>query len=232
MRRGAELESLVEIEHYGPSEPEMMGGSPRRYPFRYDNDDLVDLPTLERHYPDPDGAARAWARSFARRAATRRAAGADQRRSAAFRYGNGSSAAPGAGRDPAPGQRHLPRLRAVHDRGGALAGLAARFVSGYLYDPGARRQGHERSGGGLDPRLDPDLPPGAGWVEFDPTNGLVGGPNLIRVGVARDPRQAIPLRHLFRGIGRIPRSQRRSPGPPGGAARGLKAGLTARRRSS
>jgi transglutaminase-like putative cysteine protease len=40
---------------------------------------------------------------------------------------------------------------------------------------------------------------GAGWVEFDPTNGLVGGPNLIRVGVARDPRQAIPLQGRYSG---------------------------------
>jgi transglutaminase-like putative cysteine protease len=34
--------------------------------------------------------------------------------------------------------------------------------------------------------------PGAGWIEFEPTNGLIGGPHLIRVGVARDPKQAIP----------------------------------------
>ena len=30
--------------------------------------------------------------------------------------------------------------------------------------------------------------PGAGWVEFDPTNGIVGNRDLIRVAVARDPR--------------------------------------------
>jgi hypothetical protein len=30
-------------------------------------------------------------------------------------------------------------------------------------------------------------------VEFDPTNGIVGNHDLIRVGVARDPRQAVPL---------------------------------------
>ena len=32
--------------------------------------------------------------------------------------------------------------------------------------------------------------PGAGWVPFDPTNNLLGGNQLIRVGVARDPSQA------------------------------------------
>ena len=41
--------------------------------------------------------------------------------------------------------------------------------------------------------------PGAGWIEFDPTNGLIGGTNLIRVGVARDPRQAVPLQGSYSG---------------------------------
>ena len=41
--------------------------------------------------------------------------------------------------------------------------------------------------------------PGAGWVEFDPTNALVGGRNLIRVAVARDAPQAIPLTGSFVG---------------------------------
>jgi len=35
--------------------------------------------------------------------------------------------------------------------------------------------------------------PGAGWVEFDPTNGIVGSNNLIRVAVTRDSRQPILL---------------------------------------
>jgi transglutaminase-like putative cysteine protease len=34
--------------------------------------------------------------------------------------------------------------------------------------------------------------PSAGWIELDPTNGIVGTRDLIRVAVARDPRQAIP----------------------------------------
>ena len=32
-----------------------------------------------------------------------------------------------------------------------------------------------------------------GWVGLDPTNGIVGNRDLIRVGVARDPKQAVPL---------------------------------------
>jgi transglutaminase-like putative cysteine protease len=35
--------------------------------------------------------------------------------------------------------------------------------------------------------------PGAGWVPFDPTNNLLGGTQLIRVGVARDPSQVAPV---------------------------------------
>jgi len=41
--------------------------------------------------------------------------------------------------------------------------------------------------------------PGAGWVEFDPTNGIIGNRDLIRVAVARDPSQAIPLSGTYDG---------------------------------
>jgi transglutaminase-like putative cysteine protease len=41
--------------------------------------------------------------------------------------------------------------------------------------------------------------PGAGWVPFDPTNGLVSDRNLIRVATVRDPSQAVPLKGSFIG---------------------------------
>jgi len=41
--------------------------------------------------------------------------------------------------------------------------------------------------------------PSAGWIEFDPTNGIVGTRDLVRVAVARDPRQAIPLHGTYLG---------------------------------
>jgi transglutaminase-like putative cysteine protease len=41
--------------------------------------------------------------------------------------------------------------------------------------------------------------PGGGWVEFDPTNALVGGHKLVRVAVARDPSQAIPVAGTWTG---------------------------------
>jgi len=36
-------------------------------------------------------------------------------------------------------------------------------------------------------------------VEFDPTNGIIGNSDLVRVAVARDPQQAAPLSGLWRG---------------------------------
>ena len=35
--------------------------------------------------------------------------------------------------------------------------------------------------------------PGAGWVEFGPTNGSYGGTGLIPVAVAREPSHAMPV---------------------------------------
>ena len=41
--------------------------------------------------------------------------------------------------------------------------------------------------------------PGAGWVPFDPTNSPLGGCQLIRVAVVRDPRQASPISGAWYG---------------------------------
>jgi transglutaminase-like putative cysteine protease len=70
-------------------------------------------------------------------------------------------------------------------------GFAARFVTGYIYVPD--RDSSTTLGGGSTHAWCQVYLPGAGWVEFDPTNGIVGNQDLIRVGVARDPVQAIPL---------------------------------------
>ena len=80
-------------------------------------------------------------------------------------------------------------------------GFAARFVSGYLYDEDRVGDGEETSvvGDGATHAWVQIYLPGAGWVEFDPTNALVGGRDLIRVAVARDPGQAIPLAGSFTG---------------------------------
>jgi hypothetical protein len=70
-------------------------------------------------------------------------------------------------------------------------GFAARCLTGYVYVP--ERDGPTRLGGGSTHAWCQIYVPGSGWVEFDPTNGIVGNRDLIRVGVARTPEQAIPL---------------------------------------
>jgi transglutaminase-like putative cysteine protease len=76
-------------------------------------------------------------------------------------------------------------------------GIAARFVSGYIFIPGDRAHGYV--GGGSTHAWVQVYLPSAGWIEFDPTNGIVGTRDLVRVAVARDPRQAIPLHGTYLG---------------------------------
>ncbi len=76
-------------------------------------------------------------------------------------------------------------------------GFAARFVSGYIFVPDA---GPDLivGGGATHAWLQVYLP-GAGWVDFDPTNKIVGNRNLIRVAVAWDHAQVLPLWGSFYG---------------------------------
>jgi transglutaminase-like putative cysteine protease len=77
-------------------------------------------------------------------------------------------------------------------------GLPARFVSGYLYVPSRDRKGLH--GGGSTHGWVQVYLPGAGWVDFDPTNAIVGNDGLIRVAVAREPEQALPLHGTYAGF--------------------------------
>ena len=79
-------------------------------------------------------------------------------------------------------------------------GFGARFVSGYLYDP-ALDGGDAMQGAGATHAWAEVYLPGAGWIEYDPTNGLIAGENLIRVAVTRDPAQAVPIAGSFSGEG-------------------------------
>jgi transglutaminase-like putative cysteine protease len=76
-------------------------------------------------------------------------------------------------------------------------GFAARFVTGYIYVPD--RDGPGWLGGGSSHAWCQIYLPGSGWVEFDPTNGIVGNRDLIRVAVARNPEQAVPLSGTYWG---------------------------------
>jgi transglutaminase-like putative cysteine protease len=78
-------------------------------------------------------------------------------------------------------------------------GIAARFVSGYLH---LRDQDDdeeiELAGGNTHAWVQAYIP-GPGWVDFDPSGGMVGNTNLIRVAVVPDPRDAIPLQGSWYG---------------------------------
>jgi transglutaminase-like putative cysteine protease len=74
-------------------------------------------------------------------------------------------------------------------------GYAARFVSGYVYSADLE---NANSAGATHAWLQVYLP-GSGWIPFDPTNNLIGGHDLIRVGVARHASLAQPLRGTWTG---------------------------------
>ena len=76
-------------------------------------------------------------------------------------------------------------------------GFAARFVSGYVYSPTAS---DDHVGGGNTHAWVRVYLPGSGWVEFDPTNGIIGNRGLIRVAIARDIYQAVPISGTWSGF--------------------------------
>ena len=73
-------------------------------------------------------------------------------------------------------------------------GFAARFVSGYLYDTTAR--GGDETHAWVQIYL-----PGAGWVEFDPTNGIVVQDEHVVLAWGRDFTDISPLRGVLLGGG-------------------------------
>ena len=74
-------------------------------------------------------------------------------------------------------------------------GIAARFVSGYIFTPNSSGM----AGGGATHAWLQAYLPGAGWIDFDPTNSIVGNRNLIRVAVAWSPEHALPLWGTYDG---------------------------------
>jgi transglutaminase-like putative cysteine protease len=74
-------------------------------------------------------------------------------------------------------------------------GIAARFVSGYIFTPDAENL----AGGGATHAWMQAYLPGAGWIDFDPTNSIIGNRNLIRVAVAWSPEHVLPLWGTFSG---------------------------------
>jgi transglutaminase-like putative cysteine protease len=200
------------IEHAQSQNLELpLSPSAEFFPFAYTVEERFDLEHyLRPHHDDPGGQLTTWARQFMRTDGpthTRELlVQMNQFIRDHFSY---------AARDEEGTQTPLQTLE--HGSGSCRdfallmmeaarrLGVATRFVSGYLYDPAL-----DQSAAGPDTGSGEELQPGtvgagsthawlqaylpgAGWVPFDPTNNLLGGSQLIRVGVARDASQAAPI---------------------------------------
>ena len=182
----------IEVEDYA-----------RHYPFTYSSEDMPDLlRSIERQHHDPAREIDTWARQFvpvgARIETMALLTAITQAIRRDFAYVSRSE------------KGTQSPIETIHRRQGTCRdfavlmieavralGFAARFVSGYVYSPSARDR---RVGGGNTHAWVRIFLPGSGWIEFDPTNGIVGNRGLIRVGVARDPYQAVPLSGTWSGL--------------------------------
>lgn len=198
------IESAIRLEHAPSKAPNFqIEEQAKAYPFSYADDELPDLqPFIERRHPDPDGGIERWARQFlnaGRRTPTGKllmTLTCAIRES--FTYNRRSEPGTQAPATTLQMRRGTCRDYALFMMEAVRSlGFAARFVSGYVYVPD--RDGPERRGGGSTHAWCQVYLPGAGWIEFDPTNGIIGSQDLIRVAVARDPSQAVPLSGTYLG---------------------------------
>lgn len=210
-QRASELtfESYNRLEHLPDETLDNSAAEERSlnsFPFVYDQQDLPDLrPSMERNYPDIDRKLTDWAKRFLvqteRVDAHNVLAAMTKAIHAELAY---------VGRPSGPPQTPLETLASGSGtcrdfavlmlEAARTLGLAARFVSGYLYSPKHDNPESRRRGGGNTHAWVRIYMPSGGWVEFDPTNGLVGNRDLIRVAVARDPAQALPLSGTWAGF--------------------------------
>jgi len=204
------IESRIVLEQF-PAEPAeiFLEDYARHYPFSYDAAEMPDLGrTIERHYPDPDHKVDEWARQFARA----RVGGDGLVETLPMLLAMTAAIRNGFTYHTREAEGTQTPLETLERRSGSCRdfallmmeavrslGFAARFVSGYLYDPAADGAGAGTIGAGATHAWMQTYLPGAGWVEFDPTNGIAGGRNLIRVAVTRDAAQAVPLAGQWTG---------------------------------
>jgi transglutaminase-like putative cysteine protease len=202
--KAIEFESVIRLEHTPENAPDFqIEDYAKQHPFSYHLEELPDLASLmQRQCVDPDDDVNAWLRRFVKKDDTQPTGSLLMTLNEAIAEGFSYNRRASRGtQDPATTlrlQRGTCRDFAMLMIEAARAlGFAARFVTGYVYVPD--RDGPQRLGGGSTHAWCQIYLPGAGWVEFDPTNGIVGNRDLIRVAVARAPNQAIPLSGTFWG---------------------------------
>jgi transglutaminase-like putative cysteine protease len=194
------FESNVTIEHFEAPLPEYaIEPYAATWPFAYTNEEAADLVNARnRRYPT--ASVNTWARSFVGR-------GGDKSTIALLRamtieikslFSYTRRVEKGVNRPADTLRRREGSCRdfavLMIDAARSL-GFAARFVSGYIFVPDL---GDTVGGGATHAWLQIFLP-GAGWVDFDPTNSIVGNRHLIRVAVAWDQHQALPLHGTWSG---------------------------------
>ncbi|MGQ0581812.1 MAG: transglutaminase family protein [Reyranella sp.] len=200
-----EFVSTIRLEHYG-TPPELASIEPyaAKLPFSYPADEAPDLARyIERQYPDPDAALSLWTKDILESeggdtfATLSRMCGVIHET-----FGYNQRFEPGTQPPAATLEQRSGTCRdfaLLMMEGARSLGLAARFVTGYLYDPALDRAPGAESKPAYPHAWMEVYLPGAGWMEFDPTNGIVGTDRLIRVAVARDSEQAMPIKGSFVG---------------------------------
>jgi transglutaminase-like putative cysteine protease len=199
------VENNLTLEHTPFDGPEFqLEDRAQYYPFPYDADEIPDLArSIERHYPDPSGELNRWARLFLQQGRPIETAALLMTLTYAIKEGLCYERRTAQGtRSPlqtlSSGRGTCRDFATLMMEAARALGFAARFVSGYIYVPD-RDVGERHLGGGSTHAWCQIYLPGAGWVEFDPTNGIVGSRDLVRVAVAREAHQAIPLHGSYFG---------------------------------
>jgi transglutaminase-like putative cysteine protease len=201
------VESTFRAEHYPLAENRVeIEAYARRYPFSYEAAEVPDISrTAERHYADPEHRLDTWVRRFIEGATEHDTmailSGMTKTIQKEFTYNPRDEMGT---QDPATtlktGTGTCRDYALLLMEAARTLGFAARFVSGYLYDESKLTGGAGTViGDGVTHAWAQIYLPGAGWVPFDPTNGLVSDRNLIRVAGTRDPSQAVPLKGSFIG---------------------------------
>jgi transglutaminase-like putative cysteine protease len=194
------FESTVTLEHFENTVPEYpLEAYARTYPFRYSDEDFPSLMrALAPHYPDQNVSQ--WALRFLDASETSktmhilRAMTRGIREE--FEYTRRDEKGVQSPDETLRTQRGSCRDFAVLMMEASRSlGVATRFVSGYIYTPNSSGL----TGGGATHAWLQAYLPGAGWIDFDPTNSIIGNRNLIRVAVAWTPEQVLPLWGTYAG---------------------------------